>query len=187
LRVFIVNNCQGSLNLKNLTIAHGSANCAGGGVFSARPLTVTNCTFFGNTSPVPPPVACAAGTQGGAIFIAGCDANTTLTVTNSTFSNNSSDSGGAIFSTSNGTITNSTFSNNNSNSTGGAAASAIEVQGSGSMPTIVVKNSILANSTSTGGMPASCVGLDNGSIGNGGDNMSDDASCGFGTSTGASG
>jgi CSLREA domain-containing protein len=147
-----------TLSLNDLTIANGApTNSVGGGVQNDGTLTVTNSTFSGNSVP----------TFGGAIFNSLGD---TLTVTNSTFSGNSAtENGGAIFNDTSGTVTvtNSTFSGNSS-STGGAIDN---------FATLTVANSILANGTSGG----NC----SGTITNGGFNISDDASCGFGMSTAA--
>ena len=71
-------------------------------------------------------------------------------------------------------MTSSTFSNN---SAGGAGA-AIFANGT----TVEVVNSILANSTGT-----NCGVQSAGTIGNGTFNISDDSSCGFGSSTGLNG
>ena len=157
-------NFSGVVTLNNLTIANGhSAAGNGGGVFNNGSLTVTNCTFVGNT---------AAG--GGAIYN-GAPAGT-LAVTNCTFSGNVSAAGGAIESAHGGTVTSSTFANNSSgSSSAGAAILATDT-------TVQVANSILAGSTGT-----NCGVVGTGVIGNGGFNISDDGSCGFGSSPGANG
>ena len=82
----------------------------GGAIYSnqSSPM-ITNCTFSSNS-------AC----YGGAIY---CGNNSSLTVTNSIFSDNSANYyGGAIdcYSSSSATVTNCTFSNNNTNWYGGA-------------------------------------------------------------------
>ena len=88
----------GATNLRNLTIANGSNPLGfGGGINNDFTLTVTNCTFSGNSA-----------LRGGGIKSEG-----SLTVTNSTFSGNSaSDGGGGILNFSTATITNCTFSGN---------------------------------------------------------------------------
>ena len=159
-RVF--QNFSGVVTLNNLTIANGHTTGNGGGVFNSGPLTVTNSTFLGNSA-----------AAGGAIFNSGAG---TLTVTNCTFSGNTGAEGGAINSSHGGTVTSSTFSNN---SAGVAGASAAILANN---TTVQVTNSILANSTG-----ANCGVQSAGVIGNGGDNISDDGSCGFGSSTGANG
>ena len=93
-------------------------------------------------------------------------------MTNSTFVANSANapdgSGGAIDNASTLNVINSTFSKNSANS-GGAIADG----------TTTIKGSILAASTGGGNCAAT--------ITNDGYNISDDASCGFGTSTAANG
>ncbi len=99
---------------------------------------------------------------GGAIYITGVS----ITITNSTFSGNSSATGGAIYINA-GTvaITNATFSGNSASNSGGAIN-----RGGG---TTTVRNSIL--SSANGG---ECGG-NSGTITDGGYNLSKDASCGF--------
>jgi CSLREA domain-containing protein len=127
-------------------------------VNSGADLTLRNITIANGSS----------GGGGGGIFNAG-----TLTVTNSTFSNNSvgfSSSGGGIFNASGGTltVTNSTFSNNSVfggfgggiyNAGGGTLTvtnstfsgnSAIGGGGIFNTGTLTLKNTIIANSTSGG-------------------------------------
>ena len=155
-------NLTGTLTLNNLTISNGHTTANGGGVFNNSSLTVTNCTFAGNNA-----------AAGGAIFNA---VTGTLAVVNSTFSGNVSAAGGAIHSDHLGSVTSSTFSNNGA---GGSAAGAAILANN---TTVHVTNSILANSTGLG-----CGVSGTGVIANGGDNISEDASCGFGSSVGANG
>jgi CSLREA domain-containing protein len=108
------------------------------------------------------------GGYGGAIFENGTGA---LTVANSTFLGNGADCGTVCTTGGSITILNSTFSGNGN---GGAVANFHFNPGT----SLTVSNSVL--STNTGG---NCIGP----IGNGGYNISDDGSCGFGTSTGANG
>jgi len=174
-----------TLNLQNLTIAHGlglngsgifneggtlsvinstfSTNIAtggtgqgnGGGILNNGTLTVTNSTFFNNS---------AIGTgQGGGIANDG-----TLSVTNSTFVGNSANGeigqGGGIHNSSFGAtlrVTNSTFFNNSANFGGGGIAN---------LSTAHFKGTILA---------ASSGGNCSGSITDRGYNLSDDNSCSF--------
>ena len=106
----------------------------------------------------------SAGQGGGAIY-----SNGSLIVSNSTFSKNSGQFyAGAIFSNTKATISSSTFYNNSSNTGGG-------IYGGGSL---TVANSIFANNT--GGNCSTA-------FTNGGYNLSDDSTCGFGASTGANG
>ena len=168
-----------TFTVENLTVTNGHTR---GAITNGGTLTVTNCTFSGNS----------AG-SGGAISNGG-----TLTVTNSTFSGNSAvfrggaisggatvinctfsgnragrvggefiirGVGGAI--SGGGTVTNSTFSGNSA-TLGGA----ISNEG-----TLTVTNSILANSTSGGncGVPAGITAI----FTDGGHNIDDATTCGF--------
>ena len=152
----------GSLGVSNSTFFDNIAATDGGGIFNnGGNLFVENSTFSTNS----------AGSSGGGIFNSG-----TATVTNCTFSGNiSASGGGAIFHTGSGTIgiTNSTFSGNSDTSSGGGIDNAF------STGPFTISNSILSNNTN-----GNCVGS---SVRNGGSNISDDATCAFGSSTGASG
>jgi len=97
-------------DLEGVTVANGGSGgiVAGGGIYNAGTLSITNSTFSGNS----------AGIGGGGIRNIGG----TLTVTNSTFSGNSAgtSAGGGIYqSTGTATVTNSTFSGNSSGFGGG--------------------------------------------------------------------
>jgi CSLREA domain-containing protein len=160
-------NSSGALTtLNNLTISNGVTSGNGGGVLNNGNLTVTNSTFLGNS-----------GFTGGAIFNSDVGV---LSVTNCTFSGNigTSGGGGAIFTNNGGTISSSTFSTNSSVS---AVNTGAAIYGNGS--TIAVSNSILANSIGFNCPVGQAVEV----IGNGGGNISDDSSCGFGSSIGANG
>ena len=138
----------------------------GGAVGSfAGTLTISNSTFSGNSA--------GKGAGGGIAQVAGGP----LTIINSTFSGNSAaDAAGAIQITDATTmVTNSTFSLNTS---GGGAGTGGAIDQLGAGP-ITVTNSILAG----GGTSGNC----GGTLADGGDNISDEASCGFGTSIGANG
>ncbi|MFD2572635.1 hypothetical protein ACFSUS_18490 [Spirosoma soli] len=71
---------NGVLTLSNCVIRNNRATSAGGGVRNLDRLTVSNCRFEGNS----------AGTFGGGLYAFG----TLLSVTNSTFINNTSNEGG---------------------------------------------------------------------------------------------
>lgn len=171
--------------LKNLTITKGlgpsSGTPNGGAIHNTGTLTVTNCSLTDNKSPNGGAIlndgtltvadSTFSGNQatqssiglGGAIEHA---ASGNLTVTNSTFANNTAvGSGGGIFVGGTGTaiVTNSTFSGNSAG-TGGSAIARI----SGG---VTIKNTILANSV-TG---SNC----SGTITNGGYNIDDANSCGL--------
>jgi hypothetical protein len=86
--------------LRGLTLSDGSAVTTtvptGGGISTAGTLTVSSCTFSGDSANL-----------GGGIYNTG-----TLTVTSSTFSGNSASEGGGIYNVSTLTVTSSTFSGN---------------------------------------------------------------------------
>jgi hypothetical protein len=172
-RVFSVNPGV-KLTVKNLTIANGNTEGYGGGIsndgtlrvgnsfFSGGTLSVTNCTFSGNSAD-----------RGGGGDIG---ANSMVMVTNSTFSGNSADwgGGGDIGANSMVMVTNSTFSGNSADWGGGGGGISNRIlSGEGTR----VTNTILANSTSGG----NC----DGSITDGGHNIDDGTTCGFGAANGS--
>ncbi len=135
----------GTIGIYGLTIAHGTtATGFGGGIFNptGATLTLSNCVLFNNS---------AGSGFGGGIFNEGA-----LTVSNSTFSTNSANTGGAgeggaIFSE-NGTLTvnYSTFSGNTSAGDGGA----IIVVGSGN----IANSTFSGNQANSGGAIATLGG-----------------------------
>ena len=159
----IFQNLSGSLTLNNLTISNGDTTGGGGGIFNSGTLAATNSTFLGNRA-----------ANGGAIFNF---SSGTLTVSNCTFSGNVSPNGGAIQTGHSATVTSSTFSNNSAGGVAGAGAAILA-----NNATLTVTNSIMANSTGL-----NCGVSNAGVIANGGDNISDDSSCGLGSPTGANG
>ncbi len=137
--------------ISNNQIVGTATNAPGGGVSSAGgDLTITNCTFSGNSS---------GSSNGGAIDFESFDGNAdTLTVTGSTFSGNTSSNrlggGGAIYMAANGTastanISTSTFTGNlaNGDGTGSVAASGggAILQDGGTL--VANSNSFVTNST----------------------------------------
>jgi CSLREA domain-containing protein len=154
-------DADASLTLNNLTIANGIATGnSGGGINNVGTLTITNSTFSGNN---------ANGGNGG-----GINNNGTLTITNSTFSGNSANSGiGAGVYASGGTvtITNSTFSGNSTPNGSGAGISNNTGVG------VILHNTILANNASGG----NCYGA----ITDGGNNIDDGVTCGWGSASGS--
>jgi hypothetical protein len=163
----IIFNNGGTLTVTNSTFSGNTStsDLGSGGIINGGMATVDRSTFSGNSAP---------SGSGGAIRN---EANAqTLTITNSTFSGNSAlgpnEEGGAIFNHGTLTITNSTFSGN---STNGFVPGAIFNE----FGTVTLTNSILANGASGG----NC----GGGVTNGGFNISDDNSCGFGSSTAANG
>jgi predicted outer membrane repeat protein len=107
-RVFLVNNSK-SLTLRHITVANGSNNLYGGGVYvsDTGSLTVEDTTFTGNTA-----------SQGGAIYD---NSVITMTITDSTITGNSSSSygGGIYIRFGNVAINNSTINGNSANNDGG--------------------------------------------------------------------
>jgi predicted outer membrane repeat protein len=102
--VLMVNS--GDLTVENLTIANGKEQSGGAGINNlGGPLTVTHCTFSGNSS------SGANAGPGGAIANES-EVPALLTVSDSTFSGNSGGSGGAIGSIGPVTVTGSTFTGN---------------------------------------------------------------------------
>jgi len=166
----------GDTNLQNLTIANGaSPQGSGGGIFNTLTLTVTNCTFSGNSA-----------VNGGAIYNVG-----SLTITNSTFSGNSALSAGAIYNVVSLTVTNSTFSGNSASVFGG---------GIGNVGTMTVTNSTFSGNSARGGggggianngsatlkstilaaeTGGNCVSLATHTVTDDGFNIADDGSCSF--------
>src|SRR5579862_2326307 len=182
----IVNN--GSLTVSSSTVTDSTAPSGmnGGGIYNLGTLIVSNSSFSKNT----------ASADGGAIFNNGG----TLTITGSTFSTNSAgSSGGGIYDSGGATIANSTFSGNSSASGGGAiflnsgtlsvsnstlsgnsdTSSGGGIDNGAASGAVTITNSILSANTN-----GNCVGS---SVTNGGTNIADDATCGFGSSLGASG
>jgi len=153
----IYNYNNAALTVSNSTFSDNHAIRGGGGIYirSGGTVTITNSTFSGNSA-----------TGGGGID----NAQGTMLVTNSTFSGNSATagSGGGIGNRGTLTITNSTFSGNSAANSGG---------GIHNNNTATVYNTIIANSTAGG----NC----SGAITNGGNNIDDGTTCGWGTSNGS--
>lgn len=198
-RVFWVDS-EAKLALKNLTVADGfvpgNLN-SGGGVEMLRrsTLEVTDSTFSGNRARSGGGIANLDGTLtvtnstfsnniadddderstdwGGGIFINGG----TTTISGSTFSGNSADQGGGFFIDGGGAIevSNSTFSENSASNRGGG----IDVSGAPiAFSRATLKNTIVANSPSGGNCFINSSG---GTLTDGGYNMEDGTTCGFGT------
>jgi hypothetical protein len=151
----------GTLTVSNSTFSGNSASADGGGIFNnGGTLTVANSTFSSNS----------AGSSGGGIYNSGA-----ATITNSTFSANTSASGGGGIFHASGTlsVTNSTMSGNSDTSSGGG------IDNAAAGGSVTITNSILSSNTN-----GNCVGS---SVTNGGLNVSDDATCVFGSATGANG
>ena len=127
-----VGNGNANLSLTVTNVAFDSNTASfGGAIENQGQLSITGSTFTGNTSTA----GGSCGNGGGAIQ-SSTAANVTVTIANSTFTNNSTIgtcSGGAI--RHNGgimTITNSTFTNNTASRSGGAIAAGATLNISGS-------------------------------------------------------
>jgi predicted outer membrane repeat protein len=130
-----------ALTLNSSTISNSGADFGGGGIYvnSGTTVTLNDCTVSNNQQQT------GSSTDGGG----GIRNNGTLNVNRSTFGGNSTaKNGGAIYNNyqSGGavTITNSTFSSNTSSGTGGGA---IAQQGNGTM---TITSSTFSSNTSTG-------------------------------------
>ena len=186
-RVALIDNVA-ALTLNNLTIANGNSAVMGGGISSSGTLTITNCTFSGNSTT----------SGGGGIY----NNSGTLTITNSTFSGNSTgdNGGGAIENEVNGTltITNCTFSGNSTTGDGGAienfsmfvtvinstfSGNSADSEGDGIFTdvasAVTLRNTIFANNASG----ENCSGA--GTITNGGNNIEDGTTCGWNSTNGS--
>ena len=140
----------------------GNSAGAGGGIYhiynDSGASTISQCTFSGNNA-----------NNGGGIFNA---SDAVLSIANSTFSGNSAISGwgGGIYNTNAVMIiANSTFSGNSASDSGGAIGKYLG--------TVTLSNTIVANSISGG----NC----GGTIANGGSNLDDGTTCGWGSASGS--
>jgi predicted outer membrane repeat protein len=151
------------LTLRNLAIIEGNAPLGGGGIFNyfGATLIVADSSFSGNHAGAPGSgalggaianwgtavVADSAFEQNSATYLGGAISNTsgaTLSVINSTFSENTAEGGGAIANGTTVTVTNSVFTGNTASGGGGAIAS--------SHGELTVTNSAFtANSANLGG------------------------------------
>jgi CSLREA domain-containing protein len=172
-------NSTSNVTVSDSFFSGNGSDVIGGAIFCAGgTAAISNSTFSGNF----------ASLNGGAVGTGlAAGSKCTLTVTNSTFSANKATglfaNGGAIFNgaASTLTVTNSTFTGNSTIAGAGAGIFNQAV----SPATATVSNSILAgNLISVSNVGANCSGS---TIVNGGGNISDDATCGFGTTTGANG
>ena len=168
-----------TVTISGLTIQNGNntgggtyGSVAGGGIYNAGTLTLSNSTVSGNT-------VSATGSgyyvsvYGGGIYNAG-----TLALSNSTISGNTANgggndyyggvTGGGIFNAGTLTLSNSTISGNTATSANDFYGS-VSGGGISNGGTLTVKNSIVANNPSGG----NCAGT----ITSQGYNLSDDASC----------
>jgi hypothetical protein len=176
----IYNSFSGTLTITNSTLSGNSAESAGGGFENAGTATITNSTFstnsafhgggldtyLGNSTITNSTFSANSATSDGG----GVRNNSgTVTITNSTFSANSATSYGGGLRNNSGTvtITNSTFSGNSATDGGG-----IYIYSG----TVTLRNTIVASSTGS-----NCSGL----ITNGGNNVDDGTTCGWGSASGS--
>jgi CSLREA domain-containing protein len=167
----------GTLTVSNSSFSDNGAIIGGGGIYNRvnGALTVTNSTFSGNSA-----------ADGGGIAH---EPGKTAIVTNSTFVGNSASTGGSIRNMGTLTVANSTFSGNSATSSGSGIHNSGTVTVTNSTfsgnsqaslrnsVTATVYNTIVANSTAGG----NCVGA----ITNGGNNLDDGATCGWGATKGS--
>jgi len=186
---------SGALTITDSTLLSNNARTDGGGILSSGTLTISDCVFLENNT----------GDEGGGVF----DGGGTITVTHSSFSGNNAVAGGAIFARFDMTVANSTFSANSASSgddvyIGGGAHTIVNTTLFGTFPdpeendamgigaagsgggvvnsvggggTVTLSNTIVAGHASGG----NCVGV----INNGGHNLEDGATCGWGTANGS--
>lgn len=153
--IFVIN---GSLAVETSTFYSNSANyLGGGGIFGGGIVTVTNSTFLQNR-------ALGGFGSGGGIVNAGY----LLTIINSTFVENQAILGGGITGA-HIDVANSTFWGNSASNGNGSA-----IYASGST---LVRNAVVANSSAGG----NC----SGTITDGGNNIDDGSTCGWGSTNGS--
>ena len=130
-----------SLTLTNMVITGNSAAKGGGGVLAAGPLTVTGSTFSNNTGP-----ASAGGIAGG-LYAIGSPA----TIYQSTFSGNTAWIGSAVYTYTPVTLTisDSTFANNSAGTNGASAGSGGIFNDNAS--TLIIHDSTFWNNTAAAG------------------------------------
>jgi predicted outer membrane repeat protein len=133
---------SGAVTLSGLTLEHGYSQNTGGAVYAgSASLTVEGCTFLDNSAQ-----------DGGAIASADANSAVTLTVANSTFSDNTAaGSGGAISTgtasgTGAATITSTSFTSNQALGGGGGA---IDSAGDGGKGTLTVSDSSFTDNASS--------------------------------------
>ena len=189
----IANDVGATLTISNSILSDNFGQSGGGAISNSGTATVTNCTILGNNSAAP-------GLQGSG---GGIDNDGTLTISGSTFTSNRCDqSGAAIFNDGLLTVMNSTFFKNAVQPTGfgggivhisepgsaltvvnssfsenneGSLVNSVPAEGGGP---VTVTNSVFVNSASG----PNCAGRP---LTNTAYNMSDDGSCGFGTTLGS--
>jgi fibronectin-binding autotransporter adhesin len=198
-------NNNGTLTIANCTFSGNTAKYVGGSIANNGTLTITNSAFSGNSSNNGGGISNYinhtlsitnsifsdnSASQGGG----GVDSyNGTVTITNSTFSGNSAGSvGGGVSAGGTLNITNSTFSGNTAGYRGGGIASDSTLTitnstfsgntapygggGIWNIATVNLLNTILADNTG---------GNCHGAVTNGGNNIDDGTTCGWGSTNGS--
>jgi predicted outer membrane repeat protein len=146
----VITQSSGSLTLQALTVRDGNAADYGGGLLALGPVTLNNVAFINNSATEAGAVLAdntitinasvfnsnTATNRGGALFI---NQPGTHNIVNSLFVNNTADNYGGAINQTDGTLTilNSTFSDN--------TASTGTVSASNSGTTVILRNSIVAN------------------------------------------
>ena len=133
-RIFVVNQ-SADATLNGLTLRDGLA-LNGGAIDNSGTLTITRSTFIGNVSGTA--MGSASDDEGGAIYSIG----SALTISDSTFTNNSAGEGGAIKNLRTLTLTNSTLTGNSA-----ITGAAISNGSSSNSATATIMGSTLANNT----------------------------------------
>jgi CSLREA domain-containing protein len=105
----IYNSPEGTLFIIHNSFVNNSADVGGGGIANEGTATIADSTFSGNTASIP-------NGQGGGILNS---YRGSLTILRSTFFGNSADHGGGLYAAGQVTVTGSTFSNNSGDSDGG--------------------------------------------------------------------
>lgn len=175
-------NAAATTTVTDTTFSGNNGDFDGGAIHNAgtKTLTVTGSTFTANYAGPLPWGAPGPGSDGGAIYTAYSD----TIVTNSTFRGNGAQYVGAdlyVRGTS-GTIVvkNSTFDGTDGYSIFGSALGADGLEGA---VTITVTNSILTHATAIAG--GNCWSNTGGTITNGGNNIDDATTCGWGSTSGS--
>lgn len=180
--VFTVKSPGASVVISGLTIANGvgstlGANTVGGGIANlAGSLTVSNCTFTGNSAALGGAVYSqdaltvsgstlmgnSAVSSGGALYIAAVNGAVSATLTGDTFYNNTAANGGAVYSQSPAAVV--TLGVTNVTFYGNAAGSGADLYNQGGA--LSVGNSVLAAETGSAcaGSGACPAGGSNGNV-----------------------
>lgn len=180
----------GTVTLENTTVSGNSSNATSGGLnLTSSTATLNKSRVIGNTTSGP---GAGISSGGGSLTIkhstisgntggsvgAGINSNGALTISNSTLSGNTvtaSVPGGGIYSTGTTTLTNVTISGNSIGSGDGMGAGVHRGEG-----TLTLTNTLLADNLA-GSELVNC----SASVTNGGNNLEDGTSCGWGTANGS--